>query len=324
MSADDRLDLSDKQRDLLICGALGVTAAAGGALVSQHHVLVAVILAPAVIAGFTRSSWVRIGSLVLLAMQAFGSSSGFNAAKLAWIILVPITIVFARHSDPGEQRQPLSAGARKLAYAQALWAAYLALEAIRSLEAGNPVPQVLRDTVAYVTWSLFLLWALDLASSRLIMIQRLTLVVTSLYSIGMGLTWMSLRSGTPLPAVLMFGGSMSMAGLGVILAAGTILLRGISPLATLSLMASVLGLILSGSRTFLIVPVALIVLALGFRRAGIAVVGAWRSSPSSSSSRCNSYRPSRTVWGWMKATCRLVSRPQRRSSARGGTRTPPL
>lgn len=164
---------------------------------------------------------------------------------------------------------------------QIIWTGYLALSVARSLLAGRATADVFRDSVPYITWSFALMWALDLSTSGAATVKRLAISVAGLSAVGMGLTWVTMRGGAALPSSMQFGTSMSMAGLGVILSASMLICRGTHPLPALCFTVSCIGLILSGSRTFLIVPVSLLVLLAGVPRLGLKGIFRLGLSPAS-------------------------------------------
>ncbi len=244
----------------------GAIVIAATLLVQLHHWLAFIILLPGMMLAFTYHAWIRIGLLTVVAMQAFGSSSGFNLQKLAWVALVPVTLAFAARS---KSRLDLTMRPGGLITTQIIWTGYLALSVARSLLAGRATADVFRDSVPYITWSFALMWALDLSTSGAATVKRLAISVAGLSAVGMGLTWVTMRGGAALPSSMQFGTSMSMAGLGVILSASMLICRGTHPLPALCFTVSCIGLILSGSRTFLIVPVSLLVLLAGVPRLGL-------------------------------------------------------
>jgi hypothetical protein len=243
-------------------------------------VTASVVILPFLIVGFFRQSWIRIGGLTLLAMQAFGSSSSLNIQKIAFISLVPVTLVFAvkayRNARPTtEASRNQKTHPRVLEVFEYLWLAYLFISIWRSLNSGSDLASVFRDSISFLTWSLVLLWAYDLSTSKPEVVTRVAMGLTALAAVGTGLTWVDLRGAAILPSYLRLFPSPSLAVLGVYLAASVLLCYGFRVLPMLCLMASCTGLVLTGTRTFILVPVSMIAMLIVSRKLGLRAVIGW-------------------------------------------------
>ena len=248
---------------VLAAALLAVVAGAVSARMPMLAMMLMVAIPAA--AAFAGSPWVRVGGLIALALFAFGSSSSLNLPKLAFIALLPVTVALGRRAYRAEARSHAS---RNLLNIQMGWFVYLLFSMGRSLLGGNSAAEIFRDSVPYLAWSLALLWAVDLAQSTPSAVRRTGLLLTAAGSVGTGLTWIGLRGGAELPAFARLFPSTSLAALGVLLAAAVLLNGGIKPLPLACLLLASTGLILTGTRTLLIVPVAMLVMVLNLRGHG--------------------------------------------------------